>query len=274
MVKLLKKAFTIPEILIVLAIVGVIVVLMLTMVKPDSNLLNLQYMKAYNTLSVASYNIYNDTFKNNNSVMYKDDQLCTALTEYINTAKDSTCNADYVPIDDKSITDSKIKFVSSNDMRFYMTKAFKLTGAVDEAMHRIIWVDINGNRPPNTSVWTENTPADIVAFDINDFGEVIPLGYPKIDERYMIARVVFPDDELNEGSRAISYTSALSKAFGAKQFEYDVFSHNFDQTDILFADSVLKIDANLLKQKTVSQDSKCVNDDGSEFPKCTIEISK
>lgn len=273
MVKL-KKAFTIPEILIVLAIVGVIVVLMLTMVKPDSNLLNLQYMKAYNTLSVAAYNVYDDAFKNNNSDMYKDDRLCTALTAYINTAKDSTCDADYVAIKDQSITDAQIKFVSSNDMRFYMTKAFKLTDAVDEKMHRVIWVDINGSRPPNTIVWTEDKPADIVAFDINDFGEVIPLGYPKIDERYLRAKVVFPDDESNESSRAISYTSALSKAFGARQFEYDVFSHNFDQTDKLFTGSVLRVDASLLNVKTLSQDSECVNDNDSEFPRCTIEISK
>lgn len=273
MVKL-KKAFTIPEVLIVLTIVGVLIVLMLTMVKPDSSLLKLQYIKAYNTLSVAAFNIYDDALKNNSLAMYTDNNLCIALTEYINTARDSNCGAGYVPINGKSITDSQIKFVSSNDMRFYMTKAFKLTGAVDGAMHRIIWVDINGTRPPNTSVWTDNTPADIVAFDVNDFGEVTPLGYPKIDERYTSAKVVFPDDESNKTSYAITYLTALSKAFGKKQFEYDAFSYNFDQTDNLFAGSVLKIDANLLKLKTVSQDSKCVNDDGSEFPKCTIEISK
>ena len=58
--KMNKNAFTIPELLIFLTIVGVISVFMLTIIKPGEKYLPYAYYNAYNTLSTAVFNIRED----------------------------------------------------------------------------------------------------------------------------------------------------------------------------------------------------------------------
>lgn len=54
------NAFSLPELLIFLVIVGIISVLMLTIVKPNDKALKYQYYNAYNTLRTAGYNVSQD----------------------------------------------------------------------------------------------------------------------------------------------------------------------------------------------------------------------
>ncbi len=66
--KILKQnAFTIPELLIFLAIVGVVSVLMMTIIKPNEKYLPYAYYNAYNALSTAAFNIKEDANDNNMS---------------------------------------------------------------------------------------------------------------------------------------------------------------------------------------------------------------
>ena len=54
------KAFSIPELLIVIGITGVICAMMLTVVKPTDKYLPYAYYNAYYTLATAAYNIKED----------------------------------------------------------------------------------------------------------------------------------------------------------------------------------------------------------------------
>lgn len=65
--KVCQKAFTIPELLIFLGIVGVVSVLMMTIIKPSEKYLPYAYYNAYNALSTAAFNIKEDANDNNMS---------------------------------------------------------------------------------------------------------------------------------------------------------------------------------------------------------------
>lgn len=267
--KTFHKAFSLAEILIVLVIIGVIVVLMLNIIKPSKFVTKMQYMKAYNMLTVAAYNVYDDALNDNKTILYTStSDLCTHLTNYINTTY-KNCNASAIAYTGASFPDSSRKFMASNDMIFYISNPL----TIGEMTHRIVWVDINGKRKPNTATWKFGNPADIVAFDINDQGEVVPLGYPKIDRHYMQAKVVYASDEENEKSYPMTYLEAQTMAFGGKSFDYDMMSYNFDQTNGSFANSVLRIETKRAQKYTKTITSGCENETDAEFPRCTVEIT-
>jgi hypothetical protein len=105
-------------------------------------------------------------------------------------------------------------------------------------------VDLNGAREgKNTATWTEREPADIVAFDIGDFGEVVPLGYPKIDARYTQGVVITDRDGNNYIDAPTTFYEAQLAAFGGQYNEFDVMSTNIEQTNHRFNNSALRIKA-------------------------------
>lgn len=253
--------------LIVIGIIGVIIVIMLALVKPGQSVLKLQYYGAYNTLATASYNIYEKAL-DENKIMYENTELCAHLRDYINNNSQYSCNESYVNLNGKNFNTGNIQFIASNGMVFYMSQSFFLDGK----KHRIVWIDINGKRHPNTAKWTENVPADIVAFDITDTGEVVPLGYPKVDPRYMTAKVVFTD-EITKPQITTFYQSQ-NIAFGEKQYEYEVFSYTLDQTSSIFNGSELRIAQKYLNREKAAQADNCKNDEDELFPKCSLDIIK
>lgn len=286
----LKKAFSLAELLIVISIIGIITVLGLALIRPNDSLTRIQYAKAYKLLYLASFNVFNDTVAEgvDEKIVTDPVKLCKGLRKYVNTKEiynteppyddDSTgkiqCNKmSVVSYISGPTSKSEPWFIASNGMRFYLSNSFKILPSnhadyVKESYHRIVWVDINGPKKPNTTVWKTHKPADIVAFDINDQGEVMPLGYPKLDHRYIQARVVYPTDELNKKSLPTSYMQAQKKAFGNGTFYYDSYSDNYEQTSDLFISSPLRISS--LPTDTIHD--SCVNAAGAEFPKCTIEL--
>ena len=135
-------------------------------------------------------------------------------------------------------------------------------------------------RDSNTAVWSKGRAADIVAFSVVDYGEVIPLGYPKIDRRYMLARVYVPSDEdIEEGSEKrnltdlYSFYNAQQLAYGGKVFKYDTFSY---QESAEFKGGALEIKkADVPENKAMLEDCKDPdNPEDTEFSRCSIEIEE
>lgn len=266
-----KSAYSLAEVLVVLAMIGIIVVLSLVLIKPDNKVLKLQYYKAFNVLSVAAYNIYDKTI-DEGIPMYTDKDLCEQLVYYMNNSENNNCSGAFVSLDGKNFKPENIQFKASNGMIFYMSKAFTLNDFGTAHKHRVVWVDLNGDRNPNTAVWSETRPSDIVAFDITDMGDVVPLGYPKIDNRFLMAKLVFSDE--NNRAVADTFYKVQKLAYGDDQYEYDAMSYNFDQKNNLFANSVLKIDNKYAAPQSAQQDPECVNDGTEDFPKCSLDVLK
>ena len=214
----------------------------------------------------------NGFHKNEDIYITNNNKLCSGLVKYINTTS-SNCSGSNVDKTGSSLTSTTPRFIASNNMRFWMTAPFRYDNSETstEHYHRIIWVDLNGKRKPNIVKKDKRNP-DIVAFDINDQGEVVPLGYPKVSRKYMQAKVVYPTDELNKNSYPMTFMEAQKKAFGDTTFNYDVMSYNYDQKKDDFSSSSLR----LTTEQTAASSGISISDDckteNSEFPMCTVEI--
>ena len=157
----------------------------------------------------------------------------------------------------------------------------------------MVFVDLNGEKGPNSSAWDSEDIADVVAYIITDRFIVVPLGYPEIDTRYLVANVVLPSlAELNtEGvtsdignddkeviSEAMSFYEAKVRAFGTvsatdqaplpvygEVLTYD-FSKDFQET------SSFKVDAYINYFPTPpSKDTRCSVED-YDSSVCSIKI--
>lgn len=253
-----KLAFSLPEILITMGIIGIVSILGLTMIKPNERALVFQYYNAYNTLRTAVFNIQQDAIDANYSInttfteldkKFADNakELCQKLavnpaayndgvTEdktrlgYINTTRynceDFTKTVEKFAYPDKEeLTNEYLAFQSSNSMRYYLSDKFEIKVKDDlnnnEVKKEVFWVlvDINGPRKPNTAVWNKNKPADIVPFLITTGGQVIPAGYPTVDRRYMSASVKIFDGNIEKYLQtSFSYRDAQKIAFNDLQY--------------------------------------------------------
>ena len=247
-----KQAFTLAEIMVVMAIIGVVTVCMLIMYRPNNHkVLRNEYYKAYKTLAIAAYNVYakeeseelpkleselkghgGDPYRpqdesmqtgyaKDNIVLYAEERrLCSEIADFMNGS--ASCSGGH-PLTSPNVNSPDI--ITSNEMRFYFSEPF-IEG---KNIHRIVWVDLNGAREgKNTATWTEREPADIVAFDIGDFGEVVPLGYPKIDARYTQGVVITDRDGNNYIDAPTTFYEAQLAAFGGQYNEFDVMSTNLE----------------------------------------------
>ena len=276
-----KIAFTIPEILMTLCIIGIILVSMIKIVKVNDNVLSLQYVNAYNTLATAAYNTYIKATKDQNNdskMMYEGKALCNGIAYYLNntTASSSDANiCDNITLLSYNRSNhineqDEVHFSAQNGMRFYFTNSLELEQNKKEKNQRIVWIDVNGPKGPNTTQWAKNKPADIVPFGINSYGEVYPMGCPKFDTRYMRANIIYDvRTEMTEGLSKYSYYEAQKKAFGDESYDSDVMSYNYDQkredlkTLYYFEDST-----------NITIDTNCRPDNGTTFAKCSVEIAR
>lgn len=266
-----KSAFTIPELLMFLTIVGVVSAAMMSVIRPSERYLPYAYYNAYNALSTAAMNIKGDSINNNldghesiseadksfPGAMSSDDEnyaktsaqeLCKKLAieaktaeeyGYINTTE-YKC-ASFTPLAaNGTFSDSadikKYAFRATNSMLFYISERgtfdvkddlLKLDNEVS-VTYFIVWVDLNGDRRPNTAVWSDGKPADIVPFIVTTAGQVLPAGGPIADVRYTTARVKYGTDITERYlPRSTTYLEAQIRAYGENQYpSYDQFSIN------------------------------------------------
>lgn len=290
-----KKGFSIPEILIVLTIVAIAAVAFMTTLKPNDIVLKKLYYNAYRTLSSAAYNIMGDV-EDYNQKLYDEAaetggdepdpsalkkyptttvELCERLVSadkgYINVLGTATCSAsaDFqstAQFEGKTYDQlaAQASFIASNGMLFFMSQ-------MNDEGDALVWVDLNGNRKPNSALWKETKPADIVPFMIMHNGTVLPLGAPTFDIRYMTARVVYadpdmkPSDENAKYYKSMSYAAAKKSAFGGVTYPKEPISR-IDPTDS---------NTEFTKLITMpSRSDKCpdIDDKDNEFPTCSVEV--
>ncbi|MBQ8847568.1 MAG: type II secretion system protein [Candidatus Gastranaerophilales bacterium] len=239
-----KIAFTLIEIMIVLGMVGMIIIFATQILMGRINQYSSSYTNIYRALQKASYNILADIHcpKNNSENLecclieknpsclaptrpfpmeqeriradgkkFKGhEEICERLKEYLNATNSNEGKCEAMPVVDGNITESNLKFVSSNGMRFYnsdvmtyeVVKTEDKNGdgdfndpgekITDEVKYYIIYVDINGDSKPDSVEPVGDYLPDIVPFAITSRGETIPLGLPTILSTYLTAKIKFP----------------------------------------------------------------------------------
>ena len=251
-----KKAFTLAELMIVFIIIGIIIALGVSTVKPWEKAYKYAYLRIYNALSLAIYNHMINT-KEDNAFPENADKLCEALLEYINTADhiddpEAFCKSgnhfgDTPPtaadFTEAALAD-KVTIKASNGVRLWigaknsgvehsMTATQNIGGTTetDTVKFFYVYADLNGDRKPNSPVWSPNNMADIVAFAITDKFIVVPLGYPEIDSRYLEAHVVYPTFDAPTGEEdTSSYTGDEDITSDAMTY-YEAKVQAFDLND-------------------------------------------
>lgn len=201
----IKKAFTLGEMLLVFVIIGILATIGLSTVKPWEKAFKYSYMRMYNALSLTIYNHMINTSEDD-AFPNTDEKFCNTLLQWINTADKSettpTCDGSNIGKDPSEFKDETMRFRASNGAKVWIGaqndhKPFELVQSLDattseKIRYYMVFIDLNGDRRPNTPEWRPNQMADIVAFAVTDKYAVIPLGYPEIDTRYLIAHVVYP----------------------------------------------------------------------------------
>lgn len=238
-----KKAFSIPELLIIMVIVGVISVMMLTIIKPNESALKFQYYNAYNTLNTAAFNINQDAMQAleenlpgvpaaNKRFPINAKELCEKLASngsvqsgYINTT-DYRCDSNpkvAASGDPSTFIDANMAFRASNSMKFYIRERLTTNipnslGGTTSVPYFLVWVDLNGDRGPNTSDFQGKKKPDIVPFVVADYGYVLPVGGPVSDITYMTGRVKVITDKKTYYTNSMPYYAAQIAAYGNKQY--------------------------------------------------------
>ena len=245
-----KSGFTLPELLIVLTIAGILIVISLYTVNNRFTDFFTRYYAAYDALNKAVYNTYTDTYCRVDAVGSPDcvvgndsfssaskknknegrpfptttKQLCNRLKEYLNAVDgEGKCGA-------ASVTDPRniyvngsdkpyLQFALSNGFRIYFSNIYKNADFPHGETQKkynffIVYVDLNGKQGPNR--FTLPHP-DIVPFIITFKGDVIPVGLPTLDKTYATARVVTSD-----GTETKSFTidEAVQIAFGSEKVNF------------------------------------------------------
>ena len=296
----LKKGFTLGEMIIVFVIIGLVATIGLHTVKPWEKAYKYAYHRMYNAFSLAIYNHLINT-PNSDAFPADSDALCKTLLDWINTAENvTTCSGSNVganPKDDK-FTDETMRFKASNGFKIWIgarkdNKPFELnqdvgSGVIDKVRYYVVYVDINGDRKPNTAKWSKNTMADIVAYVITDKFRVLPLGYPEVDTRYLDTHVVYPslntdysedDAEVSRYtgdedviSDPMSYYEAKMNAFGDNVFSGNIKTYDFRSQ--LSDDSYFRVDnyANYYTSMPTLDSTSCALDAAMLSPSCEIKI--
>lgn len=121
---------------------------------------------------------------------------------------------------------NNMAFRTTNSMRYFITplQSVKIkdptkSNTETTLKYFIVWVDLNGDRLPNTTLWKEKRPSEIVPFVVTTGGTVIPVGYPTIDKKYMTVHIQYPSTSLTSYSTYIAnFADAQTAAFGNKEY--------------------------------------------------------
>ena len=241
----IKPAFTLVELMIAMAIVGIILVFGMVTMKPKDDGLKYLYSNAHRSLSIAYYNglINTDfnpfTFDADSYTETNDpgtEALCRLLTSYINSNNvgsydyDTGCSdSKFITGDaaDNEFTSTKVQFTANNGMKFYLSKKLEVSFERPKVIgedekdtitypYYLVFVDVNGDTLPNSILYHGAQKPDIFAFAVFDTGYVIPLGIPEYDRTIMTASIAYFDDEflLRYHPVPVAYFQAKGMAWG------------------------------------------------------------
>lgn len=205
---------------------------------------------------------------------------------YLNTVI-YNCESNFKTVDfsgvNNQFVEQNIAFQSTNTMNFYISPLIQISvkNPIKDIKTReqqkttikffIVWVDINGKRRPNTSEWKNKKLPDIVPFIVTTNAEVLPIGYPTTDVKYITALVQYPVSSEIPYSQPKTYKNAVLSAFGGTEYpENDIYSiyTTFQQT---FQNSTINTQS--IAFEDIPQEELCKLEKNSDIPKCTIVIN-
>jgi len=236
-----KLAMTLGELLIVFVIMGIIAGMTMVTVKPNEKSLKYVYYRIYNVLGTAFYN----TSINISEELREDEDMdkqfpttaelfCRMLLEYINTKEGAaTCSNDKtINVDAPEFTDENVQFIASNGVKIWIGHSqgaekgtFSTLTTLDNTNTTIsvryyfVFADLNGSSGPNSPIPRNSGMADIVGFIVTEDYDVVPIGVPEVDSRYLTARVAYSinaglDAEDVAMSMPMPYLQAKRHAWG------------------------------------------------------------
>mgnify|MGYP004724878243 CR=1 FL=1 len=240
-----KHAFTLPELLVVFVIMGVLIVISLYTINDRYTDFFTRYYSAYDALNKASYNTYTDTYCRANGISsdgltdcQRDDsgtdgymengrpfpdttqKLCKRLTEYLNATDENACATNknsIINAQDDEFDSNSMQFELTNGLRFYFSSPKRITinhaGKKNKIInYYIVYIDLNGDAKPNKMSLPH---PDIVPFIVTFTGDVIPVGYPIYDKTYASARII---DSYGKQTKSYTINEARQIAFGATPY--------------------------------------------------------
>ncbi len=298
-VKLMKKAYNLAEVVLIIAIVGFIVMLLFKTIRPSYKAVPLAYSRVFTSLEDAIYNSY-EKLREENGIFpgangrpdpYKSAQrLCELIATdpmqpdgggYINTLF-YNCGENFktVPeyITSNTFNEDNMAFMAANSMKFYISplQQVKVQNGVSKnqivtVRYFIVWVDLNGKKGPNSAFINKKGVIDIVPFIVTTRGTVLPAGYPTTDTRYFSAYVQYPLDSTPLSSQSRTYYDAQTAAFDGKEYPfYDEFS---------IRDSILRqhqgtaLEIKSFSPQSHGYDKPCVLKKETDEPLCRVEIN-
>lgn len=202
------NAFTLSEVLISLAVIGVIMCFYIPVKKTVDNLYTTLGYFAYNNVNLMARQLITGMDLKNvetvevggiaQTILTTDDKVfCESIVDISNTAGDMNCEtADLYTASGTEISGlqpDEPTFLASNGQRFYLSKRIStIPNAISSTYgYRILSVDLNGKRVPNFVAGTGSGSkyGDIISFAIIDNGLVIPVGQAATDRNYINTRV-------------------------------------------------------------------------------------
>lgn len=275
-----RKAQTLFEVVLTLVIISIVIIVTLIIQKPFDKKLGLFYHSAFTTVATAAFNINLD-LASGASFPATPSALCEALAGdqdgYIN-ASYVNCNDNAVSLAADSFPANAIQFTTNNGMNVYISDIQTIpvtfnSIAYPDIVMRVVFVDLNGESPPNTAESTSSQMADIVGFVVTDDGDTVIIGQPEIDPRYILARVAYPDTTGETDfvySKSMPYYAAKILAWG------DVFHpdeiKSFDFKAELPEGSKLKITYPATPVYAVNESSGCVENSATAFSPCEVSF--
>lgn len=254
-----KYGFTLVELLCAIAILAVCITMALVNIKPAQKAAHKYfYSNALMTIQKAFYNAMINEFNPFIDIVDKEtgvvtplkhsaandtgtQRLCEGLTAFINTSSTScsatnlanelATNVSLSATADEAAVSARqglAQFTTANGMQYFISGLIdrNLNGDPNKRLRfYLVYVDINGDKGPNSIVYTEKTKSngtktniepDVFAFALLENGLTCPLGIPEYDTNIMTARVSYFDSESRvvQTRQSLPYYQAKAKAWG------------------------------------------------------------
>lgn len=179
---MVKKAFTLAELIIMMAIIAIVITVVFITTKPFApKFKSLYYYAFLNVRKFAGEVVASTAAPTLDS---NDAKFCYDLIKDLNTVGGvNGCSAFYSgtkdsPFSGMSVSDlDRPSFALTNGQRFYVSN--RVVNPADPIPYRVISVDLNGQSRPN------KFDEDVVPFVVFDTGEVNPVGAPSENTDYL-----------------------------------------------------------------------------------------
>ena len=239
------KAFTLAEILIVFVIIGIIATVGVNTVKPWEKALKYSYSRIYNALALATYNAvvngpraehsFPDGLAGSTTENQGPEKFCQDLAYFMNNVETHCGNPPITKAEGnyKVFDTTTPHIILSNGVKLWIgapnsNHAYiqeipldnNKNSLKDTIIYYIVYADLTGDRKPNSPIWSERKAADVVAFAVTNHFVVVPLGYPVVDKRYLVAHVMRPISNEETGddeeipTDPMSFYEAATYAYG------------------------------------------------------------